>query len=240
MRLSFWSMVNSKKIQYNTIQYNTIQYNIFRYQHDNYLLNSLNIKIMKRYLLLLVLAVVPALAMAQSEKTNKGAHYLEVKTGLSISDATSFSSEENNVKGMSFDMRYAYGLINNLDVVAAFTTYNGYQDIDPFVDPMYYSNALQIGVKGKVKCFDFMNLKLSLTGGLVNHAQTKYSYSCAGNYVPYTNMYLAACLGGMFEVDFDISERVSLGLFYGRTSSIVNAKFGYTFDNTGLSLSVRL
>ena len=151
-----------------------------------------------------------------------------------------FSSEENNVKGMSFDMRYAYGLINNLDVVAAFTTYNGYQDIDPFVDPMYYSNALQIGVRGKVKCFDFMNLKLSLTGGLVNHAQTKYSYSCAGNYVPYTNMYLAACLGGMFEVDFDISERVSLGLFYGRTSSIVNAKFGYTFDNTGLSLSVRL
>ena len=103
---------------------------------------------------------------------------------------------------------------------------------------MYYSNALQIGVRGKVKCFDFMNLKLSLTGGLVNHAQTKYSY--AGNYVPYTNMYLAVCLGGMFEVDFDISERVSLGLFYGRTSSIVNAKFGYTFDNTGLSLSVRL
>ena len=49
-----------------------------------------------------------------------------------------------------------------------------------------------------------------------------------------------ASKGGMFEVDFDISERVSLGLFYGRTSSIVNAKFGYTFDNTGLSLSVRL
>ena len=231
MRLSFWSIVK---------KYNTIQYNIFRYQHDNYLLNSLNIKIMKRYLLLLVLAVVPALAMAQSEKTNKGAHYLEVKTGLSISDATSFPSVENLVKGMSFGMRYAYGLINNLDVVAAFTTYNGYQDIDPFVDPMYYSNALQIGVRGKVKCFDFMNLKLSLTGGLVNHAQTKYSYSYAGNYVPYTNMYLAACLGGMFEVDFDISERVSLGLFYGKTSSIVNAKFGYTFDNTGLSLSVRL
>ena len=195
---------------------------------------------MRKCFVLLMLAVMPALVVAQSEKTNKGAHYLEVKAGLSISDATSYPSVENLVKGMSFDMRYAYGLMNNLDIVTAFTTYNAYQGIDPFVDPMYYSNALQIGVRGKVKCFDFMNLKLSLTGGLVNHAQTKYSYSYADNYVPYTNMYLAACLGGMFEVDFDISERVSLGLFYGRTSSIVNANFGFTFDNTGLSLSVKL
>ena len=193
---------------------------------------------MRKCFVLLMLAIMPVLVMAQSEKTNKGAHYLEVKTGLSISDAVLNSPDL--VKGMNFDMRYAYGLMNNLDIVTAFTTYNGYQGVDPIVDPMYYSNALQIGVRGKVKCFDFMNLKLSLTGGLVNHAQTNYSCADIPNLVPYTNMYLVACLGGMFEVDFDISERVSLGLFYGRTSSIVNANFGFTFDNTGLSLSVRL
>ena len=52
-----------------------------------------------------MLAIMPVLVMAQSEKTNKGAHYLEVKTGLSISDAVLNSPDL--VKGMNFDMRYA-------------------------------------------------------------------------------------------------------------------------------------
>jgi hypothetical protein len=47
-------------------------------------------------------------------------------------------------------------------------------------------------------------------------------------------------VGGMFEVDFDISKRMSLGLFYGRTTTILNKNAGVKFDNTGLSLSVRL
>ncbi|MBO5809615.1 MAG: hypothetical protein J6R32_02185 [Bacteroidales bacterium] len=202
---------------------------------------------MKRYLFLLMLAIMPALAMAQSEKTNKGAHYLEVKTGLSISDIPLINTfDAPPVEGLSFDMRYAYGLINNLDIIAAFSTYSGYESFDEimaigkfsYIDRMYYCNALQIGVRGKVKCFDFMNLKLSLTGGLMNHAQT-----CYGDYPPlqpYTVMYLRSCVGGMFEVDFDISKRMSLGLFYGRTTTILNKNAGVKFDNTGLSLSVRL
>ena len=197
---------------------------------------------MRKYFLLLLLAVVPALAIAQSEKTNKGSHYLEVKTGLSISDAT---SDVSLTKGLSFDMRYAYGLINNLDIIASFTTYSGYHALDSYAlcheDEMYYSNAFQAGIRGKIKCFNFMNLKLSLTAGVVNHAQTHYSYcDLSEPYYPYTNMYLRPCVGGMFEVDFDISERMSLGLFFGRNSSILNKNLGVTFDNTGLSLSVRL
>lgn len=194
---------------------------------------------MRKYFLLLLLAVVPALAIAQSEKTNKGAHYLEVKTGLSISDA---ASDVRLTKGLSFDMRYAYGLINNLDIIAAFTTYSGYGAQDSYalcyVDEMYYSNAFQAGIRGKVKCFNFMNLKLSLTAGVVNNAQARYNYNNSyGCYYPYTNMHLRPCVGGMFEVDFDISKRMSLGLFFGRNTS---GRHGATFDNTGLSLSVRL
>ena len=195
---------------------------------------------MRKYFVLLMLAIVPALAMAQTEMTNKGAHYLEIKTGLAISDAPSSASL---VKGISFDTRYAYGLINNLDVVAAFTSYNGYEleksyDLNSRVDRMYCCNALQIGVRGKVKCFDFMNLKLSLTGGLANHAQTKFSYPTEGYPpYPYTDMYLSPCFGGMFEVDFDITKRMSLGLFFGRTMPLSSKN---AFDNTGLSMSVRL
>ena len=60
---------------------------------------------MRKCFVLLMLAIMPVLVMAQSEKTNKGAHYLEVKTGLSISDAVLNSPDL--VKGMNFDMRYA-------------------------------------------------------------------------------------------------------------------------------------
>ena len=205
---------------------------------------------MRRYFVLLMLALVSALVMAQSENTNKGAHYLEVKTGLSISDVTSNPINNNLVKGMSFDMRYAYGLIENLDIVAAYSAYSGYRvvrsftlDVNPYlyVDPMYYCNALQVGVRGKLKCFNFMNLKLSLTGGFINCAYTRYSEPAIGYQpYPYAEMYLRPCLGGMFEVDFDITERMSLGLFFGRTTSILNKNLDASFDNTGVSLSVRL
>ncbi len=195
-----------------------------------------------------MLAIVPALAMAQSEKTNKGAHYLEVKTGLAISDAP-FVLKDQLEKGVSFDMRYAYGLINNMDIIASLTSYNGYksfdktlyaryEDIDcPNFGPMYYCNTLQVGVRGKVKCFDFMNLKLSLTGGLAYSARALYRHDINfTEYPPYpsTDLCLSPCFGGMFEVDFDITKRLSLGLFFGRTITT------NTFDNTGLSLSVRL
>lgn len=196
---------------------------------------------MRKYFLLLLLAVVPALAIAQSEKTNKGSHYLEVKTGLSISDVT---SDMSLAKGFGFDMRYAYGLIENLDVIAAYTSGSGYKSVfgyadNSYIDEMYYGNAFQVGIRGKVKCFDFMNLKLSLTAGMINCAMTRYSY--IESYIPYTEMYFKPCVGGMLEVDFDISERMSLGLFFGRNSSMLNKNIGVvTFDNTGLSLSVKL
>ena len=101
---------------------------------------------------LFILVLLPFLGMSQ---TNKGNSYIEVKTGLSASDVT---KDTKPILGYNFNMAYSYGLFENMDLMASLSSYDAFstEDIPSYVQQMYFSNALQLGVRGRIRCLEII------------------------------------------------------------------------------------
>ncbi len=183
--------------------------------------------------LLIILALIPLFGMSQ---TNKGNSYVEVKTGLSLSEVAKNSKP---ILGYNLNVSYSYSLIENMDLMVSLSTSDAYstEDTPTFVQPMYFCNALQLGVRGKVRCLDIVNLKLSLSGGMM-----AYAYNDILDYSNdfMTEMILTSCFSGMAEIDFNISKNVALGVFYGKSIAYRYYAPNPHFDTAGLSLSFKI
>ena len=181
---------------------------------------------------LILLIIIPFWGISQ---TNKGNSYIEVKTGVSLSDVTENSKP---VLGYNLNVGYTYGLFENMDLLASFSTYDAFstKDTPTFVRQMYFCNAMQLGIRGKVRCLDIVNLKLSLSGGMMVYAYNDVFYHA--NY-PLSKMKIRPCISGIGEIDFNVSEKVALGVFYGKTIALNDNRNPY-FDSAGITISLKL
>lgn len=182
---------------------------------------------------LFILVLLPFLGMSQ---TNKGNSYIEVKTGLSASDVT---KDTKPILGYNFNMAYSYGLFENMDLMASLSSYDAFstEDIPSYVQQMYFSNALQLGVRGRIRCLNIVNLKLSLSGGMMVLAYNDIFYHAS---YPMSEMMIRPCVSGMAEIDFSINERIVLGVYYGKAIVCDSYAKNPYFDSAGLTLSLNL
>lgn len=181
----------------------------------------------------MLLILIPFLGISQ---TNKGNSYIEVKTGVSLSDVT---KDAKPVLGYNLNIGYSYGLIENMDLTASLSSYDAFStkdDTPAYVQPMYFCNALQLGIRGKVRCLHIVNLKLSLSGGMMIYAYNDIYYH--PDY-PMSEMRIRPCISGMGEIDFNISEKVALGVFYGKAIAL-NDNVNPYFDSAGITLFLDL
>ena len=181
--------------------------------------------------LVFLLMLIPFWGLSQS---NKGVSRIEVKTALSESNVT---NDSKPILGYNLNVGYSYGLIENLDLTATLSSYDAMdvEDIPTFVQQMYFCNAFQLGVRGRLKCWDLVNLKLSLSGGMM-----VYAYNNIFKVHDVTEMLIDPCISGMAEIDFDISDKVALGVFYGKSIACSSYTEYPYFDSAGISLSLKL
>ncbi|MBE6336880.1 MAG: hypothetical protein E7066_09435 [Lentimicrobiaceae bacterium] len=181
---------------------------------------------------LILLILIPFLGISQ---TNKGNSYIEVKTGMSMSDVT---EDTRPISGYNLNVGYSYGLIENMDLLVSFSTYDAFSTKEPptFVRQMYFCNAMQLGVRGKIRCLDIVNIKLSLSGGMMIYAYNDVFYHAD---YPLSKMKIRPCISGMGEIDFNVSEKVALGVFYGKAIAL-NDNINPYFDSAGITISLKL